>query len=121
MQLKNLGLIVDANSYRNKKIIKPNYGIYNSDFYDLYESLFNCFQDRLLELCNKYPILGKRINILCDKKLVAMLNQMIINDKEGLLLQIPNEQLFNKDSSTIQKSSRNGRKEIKGLTYHKQG
>lgn len=111
MRLINLGLIVDANVYRNEDIIKQDY-----NFYDLCEILFNCFQNKFLELCEKYPNID-------DKELVAMLNQMIINDKQGALVQIPNEQ-FQGDSSTTQKRPKMkqiNRKEIKGITHHTQG
>lgn len=111
MSLMNLDLIVDANVYRDEDIIKQDY-----NFNILYEILFNCFQDKFLELCDKYPDID-------DKELVAMLNQMIINDKKGALVQIPNEQ-FQEDSSTTQKRAKMkqiNRKEIKGITYHTQG
>lgn len=108
MNLMNLDLIVDANIYRDKDIIKQDY-----NFYVLCEILFNCFQDKFLELCNKYPYRN-------DKDLVAMLNQIIINDKKGTLVQIPNEQ-FQEDSSTTQKRLKMkqiNRQEIKGITHY---
>ena len=113
MRAINLGLIVDANIYMNEDII--NYEYYKS-FDVLCEALFDCFQNKLLELCEKYPNMD-------DKELVAMLNQMIINDKQGALVQISNEQ-FQGDSSTTQKRPKMGqiyRKKIKGITHHRQG
>ena len=110
-RLINLDLIVDANIYRDEDIIKQDY-----NFDVLCEVLFDCFQKKFLELCDKYPNMD-------DKELVAMLNQMIINDKQGTLVQIQNEQ-FQGDSSTIQKKPKMKkihRKAIKGITYHTQG
>lgn len=103
--LKKLDLIVDANVYRDKERIN----IYDYEYEELCESLFDIFQSKFLELSEKYP---EKAGI----EIVEMLNEMIKNDEQKELIQSLDKHSLSKTNG--KKILEN--KDTKGITHHSQ-
>lgn len=106
MVLKNLDLTVDANAYRDEKRIN----MYNYKFEELCESLFDIFQNKFLELSEKYPEKDTR-------EIVEVLSEMIKNDEQKELIQSLDKPLLSKTNG--KKILEN--KDTKGIIHHSQG
>lgn len=105
MILKKLDLIVDTNVYRDKERIN----IFDYEYEELCESLFDFFQNKFLELSEKYP---EKDAI----EIVEMLNEMIKNDEQKELIQSLDKSLPSKTNGI--KFLKN--KDTRGIIHHLQ-